>query len=112
MSKTRALSGAVAIAIASLSGCDLSTPDEHIVERFCLYRAPSIERLANCLQAADADRIRGREENAARYATGKLERCLRDAGPYCGNPNALYKARELLDSREPDPPDCAPGDRC
>jgi hypothetical protein len=68
----------LAVVAMALSGCGR---DE--VTDYCSYGAVSRAQLEGCESHVTTEIVESYDTNAARYAKGKLDECLADAGPFC-----------------------------
>lgn len=50
---------------------------------YCEYGALSEAQLQGCIDHVTVDDFDRLNTNAARYARGELDKCRRDAGPFC-----------------------------
>jgi hypothetical protein len=79
--------------VISLVGCDASVdygsrpPPSGVdaVVAYCAYGAVSKAQLNGCIDHVSPGYVLRHHTNATRYATGQLNRCLADAGPFCRN---------------------------
>jgi hypothetical protein len=53
------------------------------IEAYCAYGSASPAQLEGCETGVTWGQIKRLDTNAARYASGELEICLADAGPFC-----------------------------
>ncbi len=92
--------------VSLFSGCAASDPD---LADYCAYSAASERELRDCLRHIDAgESTLAGHGSAAKYARGDLAACRRDAGPFCGDQEAVNKACRDLDRRRGRPEACRP----
>jgi hypothetical protein len=72
-------------ATAVLAGCGAtgSGGSEDIVGDYCAYGAVSRAQLDGCVDHVTDEDVDGYDTNAAQYARGELDKCLKDSGPFC-----------------------------
>lgn len=87
-----------------LGGCGDDDPN---LASFCSYRAASSEELRDCLRHIDSgESVLDGENAAARHARGELKTCGKDAGPFCGDDQALKAACRAVANEASQTPAC------
>ncbi len=84
-----------ALAIGVFAGDDAR--ENGALNDYCRYGAVSNAQLQGCLDHVTTDRINELHTNAARFATGGLESCLGDSGPFCAAALTNRDAKAQLD---------------
>lgn len=64
------------------------------ITTYCQYGSVSTAQMEGCYFHVHLGEIESRDTNAAKWARGELDECLKDAGPYCGT-----SYRETLERR-------------
>jgi len=82
---------ALLVGVAWVAG---KTQHSHLIRNYCWYGAVSGPQLAECESHVSVSRIESLNTNAARFAKGRLEKCLADAGPYCEPDREQIEAEE------------------
>ncbi len=93
------MAASVLWAVALLvSACGSQEPN---VGRYCAYGAVSEAQLVGCIRRVE--RVPDTSTRAARYGRYEIDECLADAGPFCGDQDAInnaYDEAELQDQDE------------
>jgi hypothetical protein len=89
---------AVAPACAFLVACG----SEVSVADYCAYGAVSEAQLDGCIDHVDESDVERLDTNAAQYGRGELDKCLSDAGPFCGDEEAIDESFNRLDAKDAD----------
>jgi hypothetical protein len=61
---------------------------------YCAYGAVSRAQLTGCLDHVTDQQIERLQTDAAQFATGQIDTCLTDAGPYCADRAAARQASQ------------------
>jgi len=69
------------------------------VEAYCSYGAVSERQLAGCIDHVTENDFGDLNTEAARYGRGEIDECMADAGPFCGEDEAVDRAHELIERR-------------